>query len=57
MLAKSHFENNEKKTFNLKPEDLFASWTNELLPPYISYKHDPNVLAIDAWNWKKYLFY
>ena len=50
MLAKSHFENNEKKTFNLKPEDLFTSWTNELLPPYISYKHDPDVIAIDAWN-------
>ena len=57
MLAKLHFENNEK-VFNLKPEvDLFASRINALLPTYRSYNHNPDTSVVDALSWEKYLFY
>ena len=30
--------------------DLFASWLNYRLKPYVSYKPDPDALAVDAFT-------
>ena len=44
-------------TFNFKPDiDLFASWVNHQLKPSVSFKPDPEAIAINAFslNWSKY---
>ena len=46
--------------FNITPKiDLFASRLNNQLPPYVSYKPDPNAYAVDAFSldWSKLQFY
>ena len=39
--------------------DLFASRTNKQLTPFVSYKPDPEAIAVNAFNlsWKPYSFY
>ena len=59
MLRKDVFEH-AISTFNFKPDiDFFASRVNHQLKPYVSFKPDPEAIAIDAFslNWSKYSFY
>lgn len=39
--------------------DLFASWLNHKLKPFVAYQPDPEAEAINAFSisWKPYLFY